>query len=382
MKDKPLVTVFIPYYNDEKFLRIAIEAVLNNDYENFELILLNHATTDSCRDIAHSYNDLRIKHIDVEKNTGAGGGLLFEEMLKIARGKYIKPLCADDVLLKDGLKILVDYMEDNPERDFAFGNVEYIDIDNNDLGDNWFETREYFSVNYNEVDLMQLYLRGISCLPYIGSIIKRDILDEININKTFIMMFDMSLWLSLLCKGFKVGFINQLVANYRIHNGQISGNEQRIMAERLSWYEQTEFWKIFLTIDNIDLARKICTQSRYIKFLTVKEDIPFVIAQAFFKNLRPYPYAFLNSLLNNTDTRKHLEVVFGYGIKELREECRKDYANTSISSGGSLFKTFKRNLYAKSVKNLRIRELVFLGFRRFFNIIFAHKTNKNKQYSL
>ena len=52
MLKKPLVTVFIPYYNDEKFLKTSIEAVLNNDYQNFELVLLNHATSDSCREIA------------------------------------------------------------------------------------------------------------------------------------------------------------------------------------------------------------------------------------------------------------------------------------------------------------------------------------------
>ena len=52
MLKKPLVTVFIPYYNDEKFLKTSIEAVLNNDYQNFELVLLNYATTDSCREIA------------------------------------------------------------------------------------------------------------------------------------------------------------------------------------------------------------------------------------------------------------------------------------------------------------------------------------------
>ena len=78
---KPLVSVFIPYYNDEKFLKTSIESVLNNNYQDFELILLNHATKDSCREIAHSYNDDRIKHIDMSENLGGGSGLLFQKML-------------------------------------------------------------------------------------------------------------------------------------------------------------------------------------------------------------------------------------------------------------------------------------------------------------
>ena len=120
---------------------------------------------------------------------------MFDEMLKVAQGKYIKPLCADDVLRKDGIKILVDYMETHPEKDFAFGNVEYISVEGSDLRDNWFESREYFSADYDEVDLMRLYSKGISCLPYIGSIIKKSVLARISVNKTFVMMFDVSLLL-------------------------------------------------------------------------------------------------------------------------------------------------------------------------------------------
>ena len=91
---EPLVSVFIPYYNDDKFLRESIEAVLNQSYKNLELILVNHASTDSSRDIAHSYDDDRIVHIDMPINYGAGSGKLLKEFLKVAKGKYSKLLCA------------------------------------------------------------------------------------------------------------------------------------------------------------------------------------------------------------------------------------------------------------------------------------------------
>ncbi len=139
--NKPLVSVFIPYYDDEKFLREAIDAVLESTYSNFELILLNHATEDSCREIAHSYNDPRIKHIDETKNLGGGSGLLLQHFLDIAKGKYVKVLSADEVLTEDGLSILVDYMENNQGKDFAFGNVEYIDKNSKDLNVNHFSHR-------------------------------------------------------------------------------------------------------------------------------------------------------------------------------------------------------------------------------------------------
>ena len=76
------VSVLIPYYNDREFLRQSIESVLNQTYKDFELILVNHATTDDCREIAHSYNDDRIIHLDMDKNYGAGTGLIIWEILR------------------------------------------------------------------------------------------------------------------------------------------------------------------------------------------------------------------------------------------------------------------------------------------------------------
>ena len=140
------VSVLIPYYNDREFLPQAIESVLNQSFEDFELILVNHATTDDCREIAHSYKDPRIVHYDMEKNYGAGTGLVLERVLKFAKGEYIKLFCADDILYKDGLQILVDYMDSHPEKDFAFGNVEYIDQNNKDMKKDFLSDRRNFSV--------------------------------------------------------------------------------------------------------------------------------------------------------------------------------------------------------------------------------------------
>ena len=56
-------------------------------HKNFELILVNHATTDNCREIAHSYTDERIKHIDILENLGAPSGILFAEFFEEMQNK-------------------------------------------------------------------------------------------------------------------------------------------------------------------------------------------------------------------------------------------------------------------------------------------------------
>ena len=375
MTNKPLVSILIPYYNDKKFLATSIEAVLNQTYSNFELILLNHATTDSCREIAHSYKDPRIKHIDMPYNLGYGGsGLLLKEFLKIAKGKYVKLLCADDIIRPNGLETLVNYMENHPEKDFAFGNMQLINEKGKDLNVNWFDTREKFSINNDEIDCLRLYSKGISSLPYPGNIIKREILNDIDINVTYLMMFDMSLWAGLLCKGYKIGFCSDVVLDYRIHSNQLSTSGKYDWCVKISGYEWSTFWKNYLLIKDINVIKQLWPDNKYVKYLDNINDIPFIVYTAFFKVYGIHVYPYIEDLLNNDKTREYYEKKFHYTIKTLREDCISTFSNKEKG-----FKAFKRKIYMKNIKDLDIMELSFLFMRQFFGMITLEKLRKRKQ---
>ena len=122
----PLVSILLPYYNDKAFLADAIESVLGQTYQNFELVLFNHASTDGSRDIAHSYNDSRIIHVEAEKNLGAGATYNLALSLKQMTGSYFKTMCADDILCQDCLENMVMYAQENPTKDLIFGNLEFV----------------------------------------------------------------------------------------------------------------------------------------------------------------------------------------------------------------------------------------------------------------
>ena len=188
MQNKPLVSVFIPYYNDEEFLRDSIESVLNQTYENFELILLNHASTDSSRALAHSYNDSRIMHIDVHENLGAGSAVLMNEFLNVAQGKYAKLFCADDIMRPNCVETLVNYMESEPEIDIIYADMEYIDKEKLSLNTTWSKERKNFNFYYNEIETLRMLFDGCGILPYPSSIVKMDALKAVKKDPTFIML--------------------------------------------------------------------------------------------------------------------------------------------------------------------------------------------------
>ncbi len=369
--NSPLVSVFIPYYNDEKFLKEAIESVLNQTYENFELILLNHATTDTCREIAHSYNDERIVHIDMEKNYGAGGGILFEQFLKVSKGKYLKTFCADDIMKKDCLSELVNFMEDNPEKDFAFCDVTYVDENAKSLNDSWFKSRDGFVFGRSEIDELKAFSRGVSHLPYIGAIIKKDALNDYNPDKVIIMLFDMSIWVYLLSNGKKIGYINKQLLNYRIHREQVSSVYNMMLAGKRSFFEFVSYINLFEKISDVDVINFVFDLDENMKLKKGEEKyIPFVVDLFYLNNnfgsSPVYCFNQISKILEDDILSKEIKERFNYDIENLR----KSYSLVNLDVNA--FSQFQ------NPKHIGARKLAFLFFRQIWNILKRRKNRKGE----
>lgn len=112
--NQPLVTVLITCYNREKYIAEAIESILNSSFTDFELIVVDDASTDKSYDIATSFcdKDTRIKVYRNEVNLGDYPNR--SKAASYAKGKYIKYLDSDDLLYKYSLEYMVDCMERFP----------------------------------------------------------------------------------------------------------------------------------------------------------------------------------------------------------------------------------------------------------------------------
>ncbi len=113
MGTEPLVSVLMPVYNGERFLAEAIESILNQTFTDFELIVINDGSTDASGAILDTYcqRDSRIR-IFSQENRG-----LVETLncgLRLARGRYLARLDADDLALPERLEKQAAFLEDNP----------------------------------------------------------------------------------------------------------------------------------------------------------------------------------------------------------------------------------------------------------------------------
>jgi glycosyltransferase involved in cell wall biosynthesis len=108
----PAVSIIMPAYNAEKFIREAIDAILNQTFDDFELIILNDGSTDSTKEIIESYKDDRIVLIN-KKNEGVAKTL--NAGLKSAKGRYIWRHDADDISLPRKLEAQFEFLENHPD---------------------------------------------------------------------------------------------------------------------------------------------------------------------------------------------------------------------------------------------------------------------------
>lgn len=115
----PLVSVIMPAYNGEKFIQEAVDSILNQTYQNLELIIVEDASTDRTREILETIYDPRIRIFYNEKNRG----ISYSSNLatKYSKGKYIALLDDDDVATLNRLELQVDYMEKHLEIDVLGG---------------------------------------------------------------------------------------------------------------------------------------------------------------------------------------------------------------------------------------------------------------------
>jgi len=113
MIDNPKISVIMSVYNGEKYLREAIDSILNQTFTDFEFIIVNDGSTDNSLEIIKSYEDERIKIINNEQNIGLTKSL--NKALKQARGEYIARQDADDISFPNRFEEQVKYFVEHLE---------------------------------------------------------------------------------------------------------------------------------------------------------------------------------------------------------------------------------------------------------------------------
>ncbi len=111
----PLVSVILPVYNGAETLSVALRSVLMQSFEDFEIILLNDASTDNSLQMANSFNDSRLRIVSEDINRGLAYRL--NQGIDLARGRYIARMDQDDICLPERFARQLEFLEKKPDID-------------------------------------------------------------------------------------------------------------------------------------------------------------------------------------------------------------------------------------------------------------------------
>jgi glycosyltransferase involved in cell wall biosynthesis len=126
-RQKPQLSIGLPVYNGEQFLEQALDAILAQTYQDFELIISDNASTDRTEEICQTYaaKDLRLRYYRNSQNLGAASN--FNRVFQLATGKYFKWTAHDDLYAPDFLVKCIEVLEKDPLVVLCHSQVKIID---------------------------------------------------------------------------------------------------------------------------------------------------------------------------------------------------------------------------------------------------------------
>ncbi len=130
-----LVTIIMPVYNAGTYLRISLDSILSQSYQNFEIIAVDDGSTDNSCEILSSYGD-RVTRIS-QPNKGPSSAR--NTGIRKANGEYIAFLDADDLWMPTKLEMQVRFLEENPDVEFVYTDFFIIDSAGTHIGNIHFE---------------------------------------------------------------------------------------------------------------------------------------------------------------------------------------------------------------------------------------------------
>lgn len=217
----PKVSVIMPVYNGEKYLKEAIESILNQTATDLELIIIDDGSVDSTSNIINSFNDERIKYFKNEKNSGISFSL--NRALDLACGEFIARMDADDISLPSRLETQIKYMQKNSEIEVCGCNVRLIGTDE----------KSWPSSESSEALKVDLIFN--CCLAHPTVMFRKSVVQsgEARYNSAFDHMEDYELWTRLI-KSHKFGCVQDVLFEYRIHPSQTTQNHDEKYIEQMS----------------------------------------------------------------------------------------------------------------------------------------------------
>lgn len=226
INDMPLVSVVIPCYNHENFVQDCIQSVIDQTYENIELIIIDDGSKDNSVQKIHEMTQKcvdRFTRFEFRHRENKGVSATLNEALKWCSGEYLSPIASDDQMLDIKIEIQVRFLERNPNYIAVFGGINQINDNNQVVRVLTLEKRSY---TFDDIARVDYFLQAPT--QFFRT---KDIIDVGGYNEVF-KIEDWYSYLKLTMNGGLIYLMNEVVCNYRRHSNNSSKN-MSLMLEKI-----------------------------------------------------------------------------------------------------------------------------------------------------
>ena len=215
ISNRPCISVIMSVYNAEKYVGDCIRSILGQTFSDFEFIIINDASTDSSPEIIRSFRDKRIRLLNNRERSYPTRN----KGLRVARGKYICIMDADDISLPHRFERQVLFMEQNPQYGLAGSGYRVLGKER-DL---------YRESDYQKI---KVQLMRNNCFIHPSVIIRHDLLKKHKLRyiRKYYYSSDYD-FLARAARYFPITNIPEVLMHYRVHEGQVTMQFRKRQAE-------------------------------------------------------------------------------------------------------------------------------------------------------
>ena len=252
------VSVIVPVYNTEKYLKNCIDSLLKQNFEDYEIIVINDLSPGNAEEIINSYNDKKIVYIKNKTNKGIGYNRNLG--IKKAKGEYVCFIDSDDYVKEDFINKMYNYSKEN-NLDLCVCDYVNVDEEGNKLKE--FNLSDFCITNYEENNKI---LCEINLAPW-NKLYKKDMLVKNKIEFSETLKYEDLSFVALSIKNSKkIGKINEQLNYYTIHkNSETTTRDKRV----------------FDIFKQLDIVRNEYKSGKYLDELTVSVLLNYTIQQRY-----------------------------------------------------------------------------------------------------
>ncbi len=223
--NNPKISIITASYNYAEYIKETIESVLNQDYSNWEMIVVDDGSKDNSIDVIKSYckKDDRIKLYTHENNINKGLIETIKLGLTMATSEWVAFLESDDTFKKEKLSKCIEAIEKYKDVDFIFTDVELVG-DKQEIHKrfkNYFEEqRKIIGKNKYPLKILHTLLKDNRIPTFSCVMLKKELFNGVDFNSPTPPCLDHWLWAQILGKA-NVLYINEKLTNWTIHNSYI-----------------------------------------------------------------------------------------------------------------------------------------------------------------